>query len=392
MGETLAYAPRKAIKSHILADFVAEWTDMQLPPSQIQAECWTLYFDGSVMKTGAGAGLLFISPLGEHMRYVVRLHFPVSNNMAEYEALLCGLRIAIETGIKRLDVRGVSQLVIDQVMKNANCHDNKMEAYCNAVRALEDKFYGIELNHVPRRYNEEADELAKIASGRITVPPNVFAQDVTKPSVNLEPNPSSHEEPSGPPSSPTGAEPVDEDPLNEAYVLSLLEGYGVDEAEAMDTEPVLSVGDWRDKYIAWMDRGELPSDQSEAKRIARMAKSFTLVDRELYKRVASGVLQRRVSIPQGRSSFEIFTRACAATTRRHAASWATRSTRASAGLLRSQTPARSCAPVKGASSTLARPTSLRTPSRQSLSHGPSLCGGWTSSGPYGRCPGATPTY
>jgi ribonuclease HI len=51
------------------------------------------------MKTGAGVGLLFISPLGEHMRYAVRLHFPASNNMAEYEALLCGLRIVIETGI-----------------------------------------------------------------------------------------------------------------------------------------------------------------------------------------------------------------------------------------------------------------------------------------------------
>jgi hypothetical protein len=62
MGEMLAYAPRKAIKSQILADFVAEWTDTQLPPPQIQAECWTLYFDGSVMKTGAGAGLLFVSP------------------------------------------------------------------------------------------------------------------------------------------------------------------------------------------------------------------------------------------------------------------------------------------------------------------------------------------
>jgi hypothetical protein len=109
MGETLAYAPRKAIKSQILADFVAEWTDTQLPPPQIQAECWTLYFDGSVMKTGAGTGLLFISPLGEHMRYAVRIHFPASNNMAEYEALLCSLKIAIEIGIKRLDVRGDSQ-------------------------------------------------------------------------------------------------------------------------------------------------------------------------------------------------------------------------------------------------------------------------------------------
>jgi hypothetical protein len=91
MGETLAYAPHKAIKSQILTDFVAEWTDTQLPLLQIQAECWTLYFDRLVMKTGVGAGLLFMSPLGEHMRYVVRLHFPVSNNMAEYEALLCSL-------------------------------------------------------------------------------------------------------------------------------------------------------------------------------------------------------------------------------------------------------------------------------------------------------------
>jgi hypothetical protein len=135
-----------------------------------------------------------------------------------------------------------------------------MEAYCKAVRALEDKFYGIELNHVPHRYNEEADELTKIASGRITVPPKVFAWDVINPSVDLEPNPSSREEPSGAPSSPTGAEPMDENPSNEAYVLTLLEGYGIDEAEAMETELVPSTGDWRDKYIAWMDRVELPSD------------------------------------------------------------------------------------------------------------------------------------
>jgi ribonuclease HI len=202
------------------------------------------------MKTGAGAGLLFILPLGEHMRYAVRLHFPASNNMAEYEALLCGLKIAIETGIKCLDVRGDSQLVIDQVMKNASCHDDKVEAYCNTGCALEDKFYGIELNHVPRRYNEEADELAKIASGRITVPPYVFARDVTKPSVNLKPIPSSQKESSRAPWDPTGAEPMDEDPSNEVFVLSLLEGYGTGEAEAMDTEPVPRAEDWRDKYIA----------------------------------------------------------------------------------------------------------------------------------------------
>jgi ribonuclease HI len=300
MGETLAYAPRKAIKSQILADFVAEWTDTQLPPPQIQAECWILYFDGSVMKTGAGAGLLFVSPLGEHMWYAVRLHFPASNNMAEYEALLCGLKIAIEIGVKRLDVRGDSRLMIDQVMKNASCQDDKMEAYCKAVRALKDKFYGIELNHVPRRYNEEADELAKIASGRITVPPNVFARDIAQPSVIFEPHPSSRAEPSGAPSNPAGAEPMDEDPSNEAYVLSLLEGYRAYEPDVMDIEPAPAKDDWRDKYVAWMARGELPSDRAEARRIARMAKSFALVDGELYKRAASGILQRCIPIPEGR--------------------------------------------------------------------------------------------
>jgi hypothetical protein len=64
MGETLAYVPRKAIKSQILADFVAEWTDTQLLAPQIQAECWTLYFDGSVMKTGQARACSSSHPSG----------------------------------------------------------------------------------------------------------------------------------------------------------------------------------------------------------------------------------------------------------------------------------------------------------------------------------------
>jgi hypothetical protein len=107
MGETLSYAPRKAIKSQVLADFLAEWTNTQLPLAQIQAELWT-YFDGSLMKIGAGVGLLFISPLGVHMHYVIRLHFAASNNVAEYEALINGLHIAIELGVRHLNVRGDS--------------------------------------------------------------------------------------------------------------------------------------------------------------------------------------------------------------------------------------------------------------------------------------------
>jgi hypothetical protein len=84
---------------------------------------------------------------------------------------------------------------------------------------------------------------------------------------------------------------MDGDPSNEAFVLSLLEGYDADEAEAMETEPAPRAEDWRAKYLAWMDRGEPPPpDRSEARRIARMAKSFTIIDDELYKRAASGIL------------------------------------------------------------------------------------------------------
>jgi ribonuclease HI len=83
----------------VLVDFLAEWTDTQLPSVQLQAELWTMYFDGSLMKMGAGASLLFISPLGVHMSYIIRLHFLASNNIAEYEALVMGLRIVVELGV-----------------------------------------------------------------------------------------------------------------------------------------------------------------------------------------------------------------------------------------------------------------------------------------------------
>ena len=67
-----------------------------------------MYFDGSLMKKGTGVGLVIVSPLGVCMRYMVCIHFSSSNNVAEYEALINGLRIAIELGIRRLDFRGDS--------------------------------------------------------------------------------------------------------------------------------------------------------------------------------------------------------------------------------------------------------------------------------------------
>ena len=79
-------------------DFVAEWTEVQLPIPDVTHEYWTMYFDESVMAPGSGAGVVLISPNGSRLRYAIRLHFSASNNATEHEALINGLRITIELG------------------------------------------------------------------------------------------------------------------------------------------------------------------------------------------------------------------------------------------------------------------------------------------------------
>ncbi|CAN6382128.1 unnamed protein product [Urochloa humidicola] len=77
-----------------------------------------MYFDGSLKIKGGGVGVLFVSPKGEVLKYVLQIMFPVSNNAAEYEAALHRLRLAVSLGIKRLMVRGDSALVFNQVNKD----------------------------------------------------------------------------------------------------------------------------------------------------------------------------------------------------------------------------------------------------------------------------------
>ena len=122
MGQGILYASWAAIKSQVLADFIVECTEVQMPPAVIDQEYRMMYFNGSLMKKGASVGLVFVSPLRVRMRYTVRIHFPASNNVVEYDALINGLRITVELGIQRLDVRGDSQLVIDQVMIESSYH------------------------------------------------------------------------------------------------------------------------------------------------------------------------------------------------------------------------------------------------------------------------------
>jgi ribonuclease HI len=79
-----------------------------MPPAPADLEHWTMYFDRSQINKGAGVGLVFISPHGVCMKYMIRHHFLASNNVAEYEALINGLLIAIKLGIRWLDIRGES--------------------------------------------------------------------------------------------------------------------------------------------------------------------------------------------------------------------------------------------------------------------------------------------
>ena len=72
--------------------------EVQLPTPDVTHEYWTMYFDRSIMALGSGVGVVLISPDGSRLRYAIRLHFLASNNTAEYEALINGLRIAIELG------------------------------------------------------------------------------------------------------------------------------------------------------------------------------------------------------------------------------------------------------------------------------------------------------
>ena len=104
-----------------------------------------MYFDGAFSLQGAGAGVLLIVPTGEHLKYVIQMHFPremSTNNTTEYEGLLAGLRIAADLRIRKLIVRGDSQLVIRQI--NKDYQSPLMEAYVDEVRKLEERFDSIQ--------------------------------------------------------------------------------------------------------------------------------------------------------------------------------------------------------------------------------------------------------
>ncbi|XP_071727330.1 uncharacterized protein [Rutidosis leptorrhynchoides] len=147
-----------------MADYLAE-TAANMPtiydPEQLPApplELWELYTDG------AGAGLILTGPHQEEHTYALRFNFKVTNNEAEYEALLAGMRIARELGVKKLQGYVDSQLVTNQINGTFDANDKYMQSYMAMVHSLADTFVDFRINQIPRSQNKQADVLSKLAA------------------------------------------------------------------------------------------------------------------------------------------------------------------------------------------------------------------------------------
>ena len=129
--------------------------------------------------------MLLVAPSGEHLKYVIQMHFAraeATNNTAEYEGLLAGLRTAAELGIKKLIIRGDSQLVVRQF--NKDYKSPLMEAYVEELRKLEEHFDGLQIEHVPHAENSIADHLSKCAAQKLPMEPGTFVLHLSQPFIS----------------------------------------------------------------------------------------------------------------------------------------------------------------------------------------------------------------
>src|SRR3954469_5647929 len=175
------------IKAQVLPDFLVEWVEVQTPGPPDLSKPWTMFFDGSKRQQGARAGVVLISPKGTKLKYVLQINFShASNNEAEYEALLHGMRMAKMCGATRLIIYGDSNLVVQQTMRNCDAIADNMAAYQKLYNAVEGSFDGCELNYITRANNTEADELANIGSTRGPIPPDVFLESISQRSIKTK--------------------------------------------------------------------------------------------------------------------------------------------------------------------------------------------------------------
>jgi ribonuclease HI len=133
----------------------------------------------------AGAVVVLVAPSKVRTCYAIKLDFSCTNNIAEYEALLLGLRKLKAIGIRRAILKTDSQVISDHVYKSSKTRDPKLEKYLDAIRRLEASFEGFFVKNIPTGENEHADLLAKSAAQRLPLPSEVFFETIKAPSVEL---------------------------------------------------------------------------------------------------------------------------------------------------------------------------------------------------------------
>ncbi|XP_024018662.1 uncharacterized protein LOC112090784 [Morus notabilis] len=224
------YKPRNAIRGQALADFVAEFTRLLDDAEEVnETPRWKLYVDGSSNDNSSGAGLVLHTPEGHKITSAIRFDFPASNNEAEYEALLAGLRLAEHLKAGNLDIFSDSQLIVNQVKGQYQTRDEKMAAYLKKVKEALGSLAAYDIQQVPRAENSNADALAKLATSR----------DAEL--LNLVP----------------------------VEVLKALTTKRRPEVASVDYQP-----GWMDPITRYLAQGELPEDRQEAKRVRYQAARF----------------------------------------------------------------------------------------------------------------------
>jgi ribonuclease HI len=254
---SIDYVHRSSIQSQALADFIADWTSgAQGEKVTKDVETWTIFCDGSWGTFGAGATAILVAPSKVRTCYAARLDFSCTNNIAEYEALLLGLRKLKAMGIRRAVLKTDSQVIAGHVDKSSKTRDPKLEKYLDTVRRLEASFEGFSVKNIPRGENEHADLLAKPAAQGLPLPSEVFFETIKAPSVELL----------------------------ERAVLAI--------------SPVHSE-DWRTEIISFLQGNCLSDDEVYNKRMEARTRPYAIIEGELYEHGVCSPLLKCLSKTEG---------------------------------------------------------------------------------------------
>ncbi|XP_074271115.1 uncharacterized protein LOC141595041 [Silene latifolia] len=200
-GYEFKFEPYTAIKSQALADFVSDFC----PALQTQVEqdilnleedkgdqVWELHVDGAFDARGAGVGLVLKSPQGDLTVQAVRCELKATNNESEYEALILGLKLALDLKIRHLKVCSDSKLIVNHVNDSYEARDSRMMAYLDLEKELTLRFVTFNIKQIPRDQNAEADTLATLgatftAGAMSTIPTvHVLEPAIMKPEQEAE--------------------------------------------------------------------------------------------------------------------------------------------------------------------------------------------------------------